>query len=332
MARAGHGLVLGKFLPPHAGHQFLVQFAQNFVDRLTVLVCSLQGEPIPGELRFAWMRELFPQARVVHITEELPQQPSEHPRFWEIWREVVQRAAGGPLDFIFASEDYGDRLAAEVGARFIPVDIGRSLVPISGTMIREAPLANWRFLPPCVRSYFVKRVCLLGPESTGKSTLARDLAVQFDTVYVSEFARELLDRKGGRCDPEDIPLIARGQQAAEDALARHANQVLFCDTDLLLTTIWSEILFGDCPEWVRAAAAARTYDLYLLLDVDVPWVDDSQRFLPHQRQAFFERCEAVLKRHDRRYVVIRGSWSERLAQAGSAVTEFVVNSGTAATR
>ena len=137
MAKAGHGLMLGKFLPPHAGHQFLVQFAQNFVEKLTVMVCTLKREPIPGELRSAWMRELFPQARIVPITDDLPQEPSEHPKFWDIWREVVLRATDEPLDFVFASEEYGERLAAEVGAKFIPVDGSRSLVPISGTAVRN---------------------------------------------------------------------------------------------------------------------------------------------------------------------------------------------------
>ena len=81
-------MILGKFMPPHAGHQYLVHFARNFVDRLTVLVCSLKSEPIAGELRYAWMRELFPDVRIVHITEELPQTPAEHPEFWTIWRRV----------------------------------------------------------------------------------------------------------------------------------------------------------------------------------------------------------------------------------------------------
>jgi len=217
------------------------------------------------------------------------------------------------------SENYGERLAAEVGAKFIPVDVGRALVPISGTAIRTQPLQHWKYIPDCVRPYFVKRVCIFGPESTGKSTLARDLAARFDTVYVSEFARGLLDLTGGRCDASDIPLIARGQAAAEDSLVRRANRVIFCDTDILLTTVWSETLFGDCPTSVREMALQRNYDLYLLLDVDVPWVDDAQRFLPHHRQEFFNRCREVLDQNGRRYVVIRGSWAERLETSIAAV-------------
>jgi NadR type nicotinamide-nucleotide adenylyltransferase len=325
MEKTGHGLVLGKFLPPHAGHQYLVQFAQNFVERLTVLVCSLPSEPIPGRLRYEWMRELFPAARIVHITDDLPQQPSEHPRFWDLWREIALQAAGEPLDFVFASEDYGQRLADEVGAKFIPVDPARELVPVSGTAIRERPLENWRFIPECVRPYFVKRVGIFGPESTGKSTLARDLAAHFQTAYVSEFARGLLDPQQGVCTVGDIPLIARGQAAAEDALARRANKVLFCDTDLLTTVIWSEVLFGDCPAWIRQAAAARSYDLYLLLDIDVPWVDDRQRYLPHARQQFFDRCRQALEADGRHYAIIRGDWNQRFDQACSHVASLLTD-------
>jgi NadR type nicotinamide-nucleotide adenylyltransferase len=312
-------MILGKFLPPHAGHQYLVNFARHFVERLTVLVCSIRREPIPGELRFSWMRELFPDVRVLHVSDELPQEPCEHPQFWDIWRETIHRVVAEPIDYVFASEPYGLRLAAELGATFIPVDIGRKLVPASGSAIRQRPFDHWHFVPECVRPYFVKRVCLFGPESTGKSTLARDLAAHFDTVYVSEFARPWLDPRKGVCVPEDIPIIARGQLAAEEALARRANRLLVCDTDLLTTTIWSDVLFGDCPAWIRAEADRRQYDLYLLMDIDVPWVDDSQRYLSHRRDEFFRRCREALDARRRPYVVIQGDWQERYRRACRAV-------------
>jgi NadR type nicotinamide-nucleotide adenylyltransferase len=123
---------------------------------------------------------------------------------------------------------------------------------------------------------------------------------------------------------EDIPVIARGQIASEDALARHANRLLFCDTDLLLTTIWSEVLFEDCPSWIRVAAEARRYDLYLLLDIDVPWTDDQQRFLPHRRQEFFDRCRNALESLRRPFQIIRGDWSSRFTEACRVVQSLLV--------
>lgn len=314
-------MILGKFMPPHAGHEYAVQLGRNFTSRLHVLVCSLDGDPIPGRLRYDWARELFPDTNVVHINADLPQEPADHPDFWNIWRTTIEQAVGEPIDYVFASEEYGHRLALELNARFVPVDLGREQIPVSGTGIRSDPLRHWRFIPECVRPFFVKRVCVFGPESTGKSTLACRLAAEFDTVHVAEFAREWLNPKGGVCDVDDIPIIARGQAASEDALARKANRILFCDTDLLLTTIWSEFLFGDCPDSVKAAARHRLYDLYLLMDVDAPWVDDGQRFLPHRRQEFFERCRAVLEKSGHSYVTLSGTPHERFASACNVIRQ-----------
>lgn len=116
------GLVLGKFMPPHLGHVYLVDFARAYASDITVVVGTLAREPIPGALRFEWMRELAPSANVVHLTDENPQEPHEHPRFWDIWRESLLRVAPKP-DYVFASEMYGARLARSA-RRY--VDSGRS--------------------------------------------------------------------------------------------------------------------------------------------------------------------------------------------------------------
>lgn len=312
------GMLLGKFLPPHLGHVFLGEFAARYADRLTVVVCSLNREPIPGEVRFRWMRELFPFENVVHLTDELPQEPAEHPDFWNLWRTALQRVLPTKPDFVFASEQYGWRLAEELGACFVPVNIARDAVPVSGTAIRTDPATNWPFIPRCVRPYFVKRVCVFGPESTGKTTLCRKLADHFRTAWVPEYARTLLEARVGEVRFEDMEMIVRGQIASEEALARNANRVLFTDTDPLATLIWSDVLFGRISEVVNAAAT-RAADLYLLCAPDVPWVADAVRYLPDGGRAFFERCERELRARGRNYVVIRGSWEERFAAAVAEV-------------
>jgi NadR type nicotinamide-nucleotide adenylyltransferase len=136
-------MVLGKFMPPHLGHVFLVEFAREYVKDLTVVVGTLKAEPIPGELRYGWMRELFPDVRVVHLTDENPQYPHEHPRFWDIWRDSLQRVLPVKPDYVFASEEYGAKLAEVLGAEFVPVDIARGAVPVSGTAIRNDPWTHW---------------------------------------------------------------------------------------------------------------------------------------------------------------------------------------------
>jgi len=317
-------------MPPHRGHCFLIDFARAAVDHLTVLVCSLAGEPIPGALRFHWMQELFgadPRVRLVHVTDPLPQTPEEHPDFWALWTGVIRREAPDGVDWFFASEDYGEPVAAAIGGgcRCVDVDRSRTLVPVSARAIRADPLRHWAFLPEPVRAAYVRRVCVFGPESTGKTTLARDLARDLDTVWAWEYARPLLDRQGGICREEDIPAIVRGQVATEEALARQANRVLVCDTDVLTTAIWSDLLFGRTPAWIRALADARTYDLYLLADIDAPWVQDGQRFFgaPEVRRRHFAAFADALDRRGRPYVLLRGSWEERRATALAAVRSLL---------
>lgn len=318
-------MILGKFLPPHRGHQWLIEFARAYTRRLTVLVCTLEREPIPGGLRFEWVQAMCPGVRCVHVTEDLPQAPADHPDFWSIWRGVVRRYVPHEIDCVFASEDYGWKLAEVLDAEYVPVDHERKVVPVSGTAIREQPMRYWRYLPEPVRPYYLKRVCLFGPESTGKSTLAERLAAHFQTCYAWEYARPLLDFKDGRADYADIERIARGQLATEAALAGRANRVLLCDTDVLTTTVWSDVLFGRCPPWVTRAAEQQRYDLTLLLDVDVPWVDDKQRFIsrPSERRAFFERCRSALERAGRRYEILSGPWNQRERRAIELVEALI---------
>ncbi|MEM7475434.1 MAG: AAA family ATPase [Planctomycetota bacterium] len=317
------GLVLGKFMPPHNGHAYLIDFARHYVDSLTVYVDSLATQPIPGAVRASWLRQMFPDTTVVHPDIENPQYPNEHPDFWQIWRNSLLSATEGPVDYIFASEEYGLKLAEVIGATFVPVDISRESVQISATKIREDAFANWSYLPQIVRPYFLKRICIFGPESTGKSTLTANLARHYKTIAVPEYARTHLELRNGEISVEDMLPIARGQMANEDALAFQAERLLFCDTDLIATTIWSDWLFGECDAWIESQADERKYDLYLLTDVDVPWIEDKVRYLPEERKSFFERCEKELTKRQRPFHVVSGSWEERFQSATRAVDQLL---------
>lgn len=328
-SRPTTGLVLGKFLPPHAGHLLLIDHARARVERLTVLVCSLPGEPIPGALRVRWLQALRPDVRVVPVTDENPQEPHEHPRFWEIWTETIHSTCPEPPQVLFTSEGYGDELARRLGIPHECVDRERRTAPVSGTLIRKEPAAHWGLIPEPVRPYLLKRVVVTGPESTGKTTLARRLAERYATRWVPEFARGYLDEVNAKrgaaavCLEEDIEPIARGQLASEDARALKAERVLVCDTDLGVTKIYAEHYFGRCPAWIASAARERRYDLHLLLGVDVPWVADPQRDLSHLRREMWERFRAELVAQGRRFIEGSGSWDERFATACRAVDEVL---------
>jgi NadR type nicotinamide-nucleotide adenylyltransferase len=317
------GLVLGKFMPPHAGHLQLIETAYSRVDDLTVLVCSLAREPIPGALRFAWMRELVPGARVIHVTDENPSEPHEHPRFWEMWTDTIRRAVPDGIDLVFTSEDYGDELARRLGARHVLVDRERRSVAVSGTAVRARPLAHWDHLPAPVRAYYARRVAIVGSESTGKTLLARELAGYFGTVWVPEFARGYLDAKPAPLDRSDIEPIARGQIETEDRAAREANRVLVLDTTVLSTVVYAGHYYEWCPEWIRRAAVERRADRYLLTDIDVPWVSDPQRDRPHMREQMHALFRQALESRGLPYVLVRGDWAERLRIARDAVAELL---------
>lgn len=315
------GLVLGKFMPPHAGHQYLIDCARHQSDDLAVVVGTLADEPIDGAQRFAWMQSLYPRLRVLHLQDENPQEPSEHPDFWNIWRSSLLSILPWQPDLVFASETYGHTLAEVLGAEFVPVDIGRVSLPISATAIRKDPFEHWSYLPACVRSHYALRICVFGPESTGKTTLSVALAEHFQTTVVSEYARTYLESRSGRLEAGDLPAIARGQAAAEDALVGRCNRLLICDTDTLATKVWSDALFGGVDPEIETLAQKRACDLYLLTDVDIPWVRDSVRYLPDSRREFFEMCQRALEDAGRPYVILRGSRGERLQGAIDAICE-----------
>jgi HTH-type transcriptional regulator, transcriptional repressor of NAD biosynthesis genes len=238
-----HGVIIGRFMPPHAGHQYLVDFGRNMCDHLTVLVCTLSAEPIPGELRYRWMQELFPDVHMVHITEEIPEASKDSPAAIPIWAETVRAYLAAPPTYVFASEDYGAPLAAELGARFVPVDPARRQFPVSATMIRENPFANWDYIPEPVRPYFLRRVSVVeprdggpgGPVASGRDagpSMAQRLAAHYNTLYVSDYGA-FWEQTMGEIGPEELSLVQAAQQAVEESLARRASRVLFCESDAL---------------------------------------------------------------------------------------------------
>src|SRR5262249_3978259 len=156
-----HGLVLGKFLPYHAGHAYLIRSARAAVDRLTVLVCSLEREPIEGRLRHQWVAQSHPDCRVIHVAEEVPQSPQDDPDRWALWGCLIERQAGR-VDRVFSSEHYGEALGRRLSAVHTSIDIERNTFPIAGSAIRRDPIGTWEFLPQLVRPYFVRRVAILG--------------------------------------------------------------------------------------------------------------------------------------------------------------------------
>ena len=169
----------------------------------------------------------------------------------------------------------------------------------------------------------VRRVTVTGSESTGKTWLAERLAARFHTVWVAEFARQYALHKAAPLDASDVEPIARGQIEAEDAAIAHARSVAILDTDLVSTVVYATHYYGACPPWVERAARARLAELYLLCDIDVPWVADPARDRPNTRgeiHASFVKC---LEEYGARYMIVRGAWDERESSAAAAVESLL---------
>ena len=312
------GFLLGKFMPLHNGHVYLVEFAKAYCDHLVILVASMPNEPIPGKLRYEWMKKMFnsESCTVIWTDEILPQEPKDENdhEFWKIWADEIKKAMYAAHrsywdtpTHVFASEEYGHKLAASVGAEFVPVDMARTMHKISGTKCRRNIFTNWKHLPQVVRSHYSKRITVFGPESTGKSTLIKNLGKSFkDNIVVPEYGRVYTETFGADVDQDDIQKIVQGHQASVNAAKSFGRKLIFEDTDPLMSMVWSDMLTGSHDSWFDNF---NDYpDLYLLCKPDIPWVDDGTRYFPDQkdRDRFFNLCKQILDDRKVNYAVIDG--------------------------
>ena len=172
------------------------------------------------------------------------------------------------------------------------------------------------------------KVVLFGPESTGKTTLSRHLARHYNTVWAPEFAREYLQKKWNNerktCEADDLIPIALGQMKLENKLAKKADKILICDTDLLETKVYSEEFYGGfVDKKLDKAANENTYDLYLLTYIDTPFEEDDLRDRPELRLEMFNAFENALKKHNRPYILLKGDKETRLKKATKAIDKIL---------
>ncbi len=174
------------------------------------------------------------------------------------------------------------------------------------------------------------KIVLFGPESTGKTTLSKQLARHYNSVWVPEYAREYLQDKWNNerktCQPEDLLPIAKGQMKLENKLAKKTNTVLICDTDLLETKVYSETYYvGTCDPILEKYAVENTYGLYFLTYIDTPWEADDLRDKPNERARMFQAFQDTLIKYSRPYVLLKGSKQERLEEAIKQIDNLIKN-------
>lgn len=167
-----------------------------------------------------------------------------------------------------------------------------------------------------------KFIVIVGPESTGKTTLCRELAHYYNTGWVPEYAREYVEKLERPYTYDDVILIAKEQIRAEQEALRHNNLVLF-DTDLIITRVWFQEVYNQCPEWVDRAICQSTNKFYLLCHYDLPWQPDPVRENPNNREYLFKEYRHIIESNNFPYFVVTGMGAERTANARKAIDNIL---------
>ncbi|TLD70971.1 ATPase [Phragmitibacter flavus] len=338
------GLVVGKFSPLHLGHESLIKRALDSCQQVVVISYSKpEFAGCESHRRDQWFAARYPTVKHLAVTDERLQSWTNVPLAKipdNDAAEIVHRRFCGFLclevlqvqvDAVFTSETYGEGFAHELTTYFrergisslnvkhIMVDLERATWPISGTRVRQSihDMRDW--LSPEIYATFVKKVCFLGGESTGKSTLAAQLAKVYNTLHVAEYGRELWEQQSGTLHYDDLLKIARTQTAREDLATRKASEFLFCDTSPLTTLFYSRSLFGRADPLIESFAQ-RPYDHTFLCAPDFQFDQDGTRrdaeFRVHQHAWYLDQLNARGIEH----TLLTGTLESRINQVKTILT------------
>ncbi|WP_405491913.1 AAA family ATPase [Nocardia sp. NBC_00511] len=291
-----HGLLIGKFYPPHQGHHDLIRQIARQCDEVTVLAMKSAAETIPLTDRMAWLRAEHPDVRIAGIPCDAPLDVTDD----QVWAAQVAamraglRAAGAsqPVDAVYCGDSYGPELARRFGAVSVPVE----RTPLSATAVRRDLAGRWQDLAPATRAGLATRVVVLGAESTGTTTIAQALADHYaarggewaNTRCVPEYGREYTELNWAAqpdraldeitWDADDFDTVAIEQTRREQAAARSGSPLLICDTDAFATAIWERRYLGAAARPAQPWTEVPPRAVYLLTDhIGVPWHDDGLR-------------------------------------------------------
>ena len=345
--RFAHGLVVGKFYPPHAGHLCLVMTAAERCERVTVVVAAASWESLDLGRRVDWLgwhAAAMPHVVVIGAMDDHPVDYDD-PLVWEAHMAVFLRAAdevapGVAIDAVFTGEDYGTEMARRLSAEHVRLE--RPGPRPSGTALRKDPSAAWDDLLPAARVGLAHRVVVVGAESTGTTTLARQLADYFGAAFVPEYGRTWsatkLAEARARCfvSGEGIPALGElvwtsaeftriaARQTAEIDRAANECPIVVADTDALATSVWHDRYVGGPHRPALDLADQHPPDLYLLTTPNgVPFVDDGLRDGEHLRFDMTWAFEAALDGLGVPWSPVSGDRDARLAQSIRLVDDLL---------
>lgn len=327
------GMYGGSFNPLHLGHVNDIIVASNQCEKLyVVLAISNDKMEMDERIRYKWLKNVtsdIPNVEIIKIHDESKDKNNTN---WTKGRDDVLRQTG-KLDVIFSGDDYKDK---NIWETLYPdsevVYLSRSEINISSTMIRENPFKYYDYLPKCVQQDYTKKVCIIGTESCGKSTLVRNLAKFFNTSYVEEMGRFVCEDAGGveNMTPDDYFNILFRHKEEERLRLKEANKVLLIDTDSLITLFYYSLSYKGTPEYnenfqmiAEQISHLNNYDLYLFLEPDVPFVKDITRSDGKNRNKDNEYLKQILKRNNIKYKVITGNYQERYEKSKKEILGLI---------
>ncbi len=345
MTRYRHGLMLGKFYPPHVGHHAGIREGAAQCERFTVLVMASAVETVALADRVAWLRAEHagePGVRVIGVRCDAPVDVTDE-RVWAAQVAVISaalRAGGEPVvDAVFSGESYGAELARWLGA----ADIRFATRLSSGTAVRRDLAGRWGDLAPATKAGLTTRVVVVGAESTGTTTVAGLLAEHYrarggvwaSTQCVDEYGREYTQRKWERSPgialdelvwtAAAFDVIGVEQTRREEAAAAAGSPVLICDTDAFATAIWERRYLGAAARTEQQWTSVPGRRVYLVTDHEgVPWHDDGIREGDLAVRAAMTRWFIdALTKAGQSWVLLTGSLSERVSMAIRTVDPLV---------
>lgn len=328
-------LIVGKFYPPHAGHHYVINQAIEECDNVIVIVLWSETESIRGYDRRAWLQIEHPGIAVLETQDEYVTNYDD-PQAWDNHMRVIRDTLDKALWYrsynqvtdVYGSEEYVIELASRFEATPHVTDLNRIAFPTSGTAIRADIRRNWEYLAPITKAELCKRIVCVGAESCGTTTLARDLASLWNTVWVPEYGRTYSEGMGHHAtwSHRDLEHIGTTQMTLENRMASHSrNGLLICDTNILATAIWDKFLVGDA-DWIKYhfLIDQSKADLYILTDF-CPWEDDGFREGEGYREAMQARFKLELDAQHVPWIEVTGTSVQRLNDASARISELLLD-------
>lgn len=332
------GMYGGSFDPLHLGHISDIIKAAAVCEELYVVISWCEGrESTTKELRYRWILNStrhLPNIKILLIEDKaVSKEEYNTDYYWEKGARDIKEAIGKPIDAVFCGSDYlgTNRFESLYCPQSEVIYFDRAEVPISSTDIRGWASKHWDYIPDVCKDYYIRKVLIVGSESTGKSTLVQNLALAYNTNFVGEYGRITCDYAGGEdfMNVDDLYENLLRQRIFIMDAAKHSNRLLFVDTDAITTLFYSRFLLtepnqiANCEKLASAINAMTQWDLVLFLEPDVDFVQDGTRneTIHADRHKYSELIKRAMREHNVSFFEVMGDYLQRFEEAKRLIAQ-----------